>query len=178
MNQIIDITNGLDKLLALERSRLVGLCARLTGDAGVAEDLAQETMLEAWRHLHELRDHEKFSAWLSGIARNICLRWRRKHGQDAAHILPSISSSLVESGAVPTFLELEQLLPDTLDLEVALERKELPARLFPPMRSLRQRFRPAELQLGIARIPNTIYAGSSSFPARSSTHPTIASTRS
>jgi DNA-directed RNA polymerase specialized sigma24 family protein len=34
----------------LERARLVRLCARLTGNIDVAEDLAQETLFEAWRH--------------------------------------------------------------------------------------------------------------------------------
>ena len=33
-----------------ERTRLVQLCARIVGDREAAEDLAQETLLEAWRH--------------------------------------------------------------------------------------------------------------------------------
>jgi hypothetical protein len=69
MADLIDITDGLEVSLALERSRLVGLCATLTGNADVAEDLAQETLLEAWRHIEELRDREKFLSWLSGITR-------------------------------------------------------------------------------------------------------------
>jgi RNA polymerase sigma factor (sigma-70 family) len=128
MNQLIDITNRLDVSFVLERSRLVRLCAKLTGDASVAEDLAQETMLEAWRHLNQLRDHEKFSAWLSGIARNVCLRWQRKHGHDAIHILPAIQVTSLdshESDETSSLLELENMLPDTVDLEVELERKEL-----------------------------------------------------
>jgi RNA polymerase sigma factor (sigma-70 family) len=128
MSQIIDITGGLDISLALERSRLVGLCTKLTGNADAAEDLAQETMLEAWRHLNELRDQEKFSAWLSGIARNVCLRWRRKHSHDMAHILPPAHMTAFDSGEsdhAPSLLELDNILPDTVDLEVELERKEL-----------------------------------------------------
>ncbi len=125
MSQIIDITNRLDISLVLERSRLVGLCARLTGDVDAAEDLAQETMLEAWRHLNELRDQQKFSQWLSGIARNVCLRWRRKHGQDAAHVLPTARTTEFEPNHAPSLSQLENLLMDNVDLEVELERKEL-----------------------------------------------------
>jgi RNA polymerase sigma factor (sigma-70 family) len=125
MSQIIDITNGLDISLALERSRLIGLCAKLTGDVDAAEDLAQETLLEAWRHLNELRDQEKFSQWLSGIARNVCLRWRRKHRQDMAHIQPTAHTTELQPNHVPSHLELENLLADNVDLEVELERKEL-----------------------------------------------------
>src|SRR5262245_59821685 len=66
--------------LAAERDRLVRLCARLTGDAGAAEDLAQETLLEAWRSLGKLRTPDELAPWLGGIARNICLRWARSRG--------------------------------------------------------------------------------------------------
>ena len=54
-----------------EWARLVRLCAAMANNKDVAEDLAQETMLEAWRHKHELRSPEKRMQWLSGIARNI-----------------------------------------------------------------------------------------------------------
>ncbi len=61
-----------EELLQGQRSRLVGLCARLTGNVFVAEDLAQEVLLEAWRHHDKLRDPKRVPQWLSGIARN-CL---------------------------------------------------------------------------------------------------------
>jgi DNA-directed RNA polymerase specialized sigma24 family protein len=62
-----------------ERLRIVRLCTLLTGDADVAEDMAQETLLEAWRSAEKLRDPGAWRPWLSGIARNVCLRWQRKH---------------------------------------------------------------------------------------------------
>ena len=71
-----------------ERTRLVRLCAAITGDREVAEDLAQETLFEAWRHLEGLRDPQKRSQWLTGIARNICRRWRRQRGLDLARYVP------------------------------------------------------------------------------------------
>ena len=42
-----------------------------------ADDCVQETLIEAWRHLDQLRAPERFDAWLNGICRNICLRWQR-----------------------------------------------------------------------------------------------------
>jgi RNA polymerase sigma factor (sigma-70 family) len=119
MNQLLAITNELETVLPSERARLVKLCATITGNAGIAEDLAQETLLEAWRHIHELRDPQRRTQWLSGIARNVCLRWARKQGRDLAHL----------TGARPheeTMLAgLEDELAGDLDLEVELERKEL-----------------------------------------------------
>lgn len=118
MSQTIDRVSELDASLSLERSRLVGLCARITGNVDIAEDLAQETLLEAWRHLDALRDQERFPQWLSGIARNVCLRWMYKHERDAAHIteLPSFSEDAAST-------EFEDWAADDCNLE--LERKEL-----------------------------------------------------
>ena len=68
------ITEG---ALSAQRSRLVGLCIRLTGDFHLAEDLAQETLLIGWQQRHQLRDPSRWTQWLNGIARNLCRSWRR-----------------------------------------------------------------------------------------------------
>ncbi len=110
------ILQGSEELLSLEWSRIVGLCTMLTGNADVAEDLAQEVMLEAWRSIERLRDAAQFSAWLSGIARNVCLRWARKQGRHHAHV---VQLELEQDETLE-----EQLVAD-FDLEVELEHKEL-----------------------------------------------------
>lgn len=43
------LSETLTDALAAERPRLARLCRQLTHNAGAAEDLAQETLLEAWR---------------------------------------------------------------------------------------------------------------------------------
>jgi RNA polymerase sigma-70 factor, ECF subfamily len=43
----------------------------LVGQRELAEDLAQETFVRAYRGLHTLRDEGKLSTWLFGIARNV-----------------------------------------------------------------------------------------------------------
>jgi RNA polymerase sigma-70 factor (ECF subfamily) len=70
--------------LESERRRLVRLCAAMSGDREAAEDLAQETLLEAWRNRHKLRDPAGAERWLSAIARNVCLRWARRRGREAS----------------------------------------------------------------------------------------------
>jgi len=111
-----------------ERTRLVRLCARLTGDADAAEDLAQEALFEAWRHRDGLRDPEKRAQWLTGVARNVCLRWARQRGRSLAHEAPFSIGTLTTAGERdandrPQFSVIEPA--DSFDLEIELERHEL-----------------------------------------------------
>jgi RNA polymerase sigma-70 factor (ECF subfamily) len=60
---------------------LWSFCLRLTrGDANRAEDIAQETLLRAWRHPSVLgRDSDGVRAWLFTVARNISIdAWRAR----------------------------------------------------------------------------------------------------
>jgi RNA polymerase sigma factor (sigma-70 family) len=47
------------------------------GDRGLAEDAAQEAVLQAMVGLDRLEQPERFGAWLGGIGLNVCRRWRR-----------------------------------------------------------------------------------------------------
>jgi RNA polymerase sigma factor (sigma-70 family) len=102
----------------VERARLVRLCAVLSGDRDAAEDLAQETLLEAWRHRHKLTDTCGADRWLTAIARNVCLRWGRTRGR-----LPVPVAELPEplAPAEDRIGELLGLLPPTAR-EVMVQR--------------------------------------------------------
>lgn len=102
---------------AAERARLVRLCAHLTGDAQAAEDLAQETLVEAWRHAHKLHDPRGREPWLRAIARNVCLRWRQRRRHEAGHLAPTEPDA---DDAPP-----DRARQAAADLEIALERGEL-----------------------------------------------------
>lgn len=120
---------ALDAALSAEYPRLVRLCRRLSGDADAAEDLAQETLIEAWRHAGKLTDPTGCAPWLAAIARNVCLRWRRRQGQEAAHLLrpPHDSLGAAAEPAAETNLErdLERgELATLLDRAIALLPKE------------------------------------------------------
>ncbi len=56
-----------------ERQRPVRLCARISGSRR-GGDLAQETLLEAWRNLAKLHDRTGIDSWLAAIARHVCRR--------------------------------------------------------------------------------------------------------
>jgi RNA polymerase sigma factor (sigma-70 family) len=114
---------ALDAALSRERARLVRLCARLTGEWSVAEDLAQETLLEAWRARAKLRDADGLAPWLTAIARNVCLRWARLRGRDLAH--HGSRADRVADWARPPALALAELPDAGQEVALALEREDL-----------------------------------------------------
>ena len=75
-------TETIDAILRGERDRygelverhqkmVYGIAWSHLGDAGLAEDAAQEAFVKAYRYLATLRDPSRFSGWLASIARNI-----------------------------------------------------------------------------------------------------------
>ena len=53
----------------------------------VSEDLTQESFLQAWQHIGELRDGKALNSWLYRIAGNVSkLYWRRHKGKDTVSI--------------------------------------------------------------------------------------------
>lgn len=74
----------LSNVLPAERPRLARLLTKLCSDAYVAEDLAQETLTEAWLNRHKLTDPQGYQKWLTVIAYNIYRRWRRQCSQEAS----------------------------------------------------------------------------------------------
>lgn len=61
---------------------LCSLAYSATGQLSQSEDLAQETFIEAWRSLGDLREPEKLRAWLCGILRFKVSRLRRADGKE------------------------------------------------------------------------------------------------
>ena len=65
-------------LVRMHQRMIHSLAYRMSGSAADAQDLAQETFIQAYRGLHGYRGTAKFSSWLYRIALNLCLRWRRR----------------------------------------------------------------------------------------------------
>jgi len=115
---------------ASEYARLVRLCGAFSGHVDAAEDLAQETLTEAWHHRDRLDDPDGLAPWLTAIARNVCLRWRRRHGRE-------VKFDAVRQIQRPVgFACAGNEFADDVDLEIELERRELADLLDRAMASL------------------------------------------
>lgn len=85
----------------------------MVGDRTLAEELAQETFVRAFRNLPTLRNEAKLSTWLCGIAKNVaynCLRARRSESSRKAPDEPTEGQSN------------QDLLPDRQMLNTELRR--------------------------------------------------------
>jgi RNA polymerase sigma factor (sigma-70 family) len=74
------------------------------GDGAQADDLAQDTFLEAWRHLDRFRGEARFSTWLLGIAHNYARNARRR----ARPTMPEGLPESVDESAVSPALTTER----------------------------------------------------------------------
>ena len=111
--------------LAAARPRLYRL-AQLRGvPADNLEDVVQETLLEAWRHLDRLSAPEGFHLWLDEICRNICRRQARKHLTELRHAFLFQGNS--DEDAEEASLSLLNTIPDheILDPVEVLSRQEV-----------------------------------------------------
>ncbi len=60
--------------------RIFYLHRRFTGNAAVAEELCQETFLRAWQKLATFEGRGAFGGWLTRLAYNVFLQYRRRQG--------------------------------------------------------------------------------------------------
>jgi RNA polymerase sigma-70 factor, ECF subfamily len=106
------------------QSRVRTVLRRLTkGDAALADDLAQETFVLAWRNLGNFRFEARFSTWIYRIAFNA---WqseaRKKHevALDLDHdLLPDSTDSFEETPDIVSRMDLERAIATLSDGERA-----------------------------------------------------------
>ena len=60
------------------------------GDLALSEDLAQEAFLQVWQKLDELKDFEKFKAWICTIVRNLARRLMQRQRRSPAGNLDAL----------------------------------------------------------------------------------------
>ncbi|MEE8169579.1 MAG: sigma-70 family RNA polymerase sigma factor [Phycisphaerae bacterium] len=66
-----------DELVERYQRRVVGVAYRVLGNSADAADVCQDAMLRAFRSLSSLSEPARFGAWLTRIACNLALNFRR-----------------------------------------------------------------------------------------------------
>jgi len=88
------------------------LMRRMGHSRQVSEDLTQESFLQAWQHINQLRGDKALSSWIYRIAANVSNVYLRRHrGNEAADIdLAEMSEDNNSDVAVPEDLEQTAIL--------------------------------------------------------------------
>jgi RNA polymerase sigma-70 factor (ECF subfamily) len=97
------------ELVRRRQTTVRGMLRKLCHDATLADDLAQETFVQAWRTLPQLRNAGAFGGWLKQVAVRVWLQYARRAK------LPLETLDEAQDVAAPHFAERQ-------DLERALAR--------------------------------------------------------
>ena len=99
-----------------------------------AEDVAQEAVLKAFKHIRQFRAEARFSTWLTQITINEARMWRRK---EHANIMePIVDRQDEEGNYIPRdFADWREIPLETL------ERKEIRQKLAEALASLGEKYR-------------------------------------
>jgi len=71
--------NAFAQLMRGRQAWIRTLMLRCCNNAALADDLAQQAFMQAWRTLPQLRQSNRFAAWLKRLAINTWLQHVRKH---------------------------------------------------------------------------------------------------
>jgi RNA polymerase sigma-70 factor, ECF subfamily len=111
-----------EELVRRRQSWLRNLLRRLCGDAHLADDLAQQAFLKAWRSLQTLKAHRAFGVWLRRMAVNAWLdHVRRREPLDASDANGEAAIEASSPAAAPSAAE-------RIDLDRALAALAVPVR--------------------------------------------------
>lgn len=89
---------AIQALVSVKLPRMMALADRLLGDPVEAEDVAQETLLRAWKQAPRWTPGKaKFDTWLHRVAMNLCYDRLRKRREIATDAVPE----QVDDGAAP-----------------------------------------------------------------------------
>jgi RNA polymerase sigma-70 factor, ECF subfamily len=133
-----DVPGAFEQLVEAYQHRLINVMQHLVGNAGEAEDLAQEAFLRVYRARSKYRARCKFSTWLFTIANNLGLNHLRNRQRRPVVPLPPQESGPL--GPRPA----EQLVParDSGPSQ-GLARKELADKVRAAIDTLNERQRMA-----------------------------------
>jgi len=73
----IDSKDNLIRLVTTYKNLVFSVCLKMTGDYFIAEDITQETFIQAYQNYDKF-DGTNEKAWICRIASNKCIDWQRE----------------------------------------------------------------------------------------------------
>ena len=95
-------TELITSMLTQHQRDITGFLTMLTGDRWTADDLFQETCLDAMRMQEKYQEGSNFAAWIRSIARINALRYMRARGRREQFFTPETVDALAETWAEQT----------------------------------------------------------------------------
>src|SRR5690554_6335371 len=164
-----DIRRAVEAVWRIESGRIVATLARMTDDIGLAEDLAQEAVVDALKQWPESGVPYNAGAWLTAVAKRKAIDgWRRRERLDEryraiAHDLEDAAEDawqpidddllrLIFTACHPVLSRQAQVAL-TLRVVGGLTTEEIARMLLVPVATAQQRIVRAKKTLSAARVP-------------------------
>jgi RNA polymerase sigma factor (sigma-70 family) len=166
---VTDLARRVDAIWRIEGARVVATLARMTGDLGLAEDLAQDAVAEALAQWPAQGFPDNPGAWLTAVAKRRAIDgWRRRERLDERYRalardldeasddewqpIPDDVLRLIFTACHPA-LSREAQLALTLRVVAGLTTEEIARMFFVPVATVQQRIVRAKKTLAVARVP-------------------------
>jgi len=166
---VTDIQRTVDAVWRIESARIVATLAKVTGDVGLAEDLAQEALVDALTQWPRSGVPQNAGAWLTAVAKRKAIDgWRRRQRLDeryrsiAHDLLQAIDDEwqpidddvvrLVFTACHPV-LSRESQVALTLRVVAGLTTEQIARLLLVPVATVQQRIVRAKKTLAAAHVP-------------------------
>lgn len=169
MTSPADIRGTVEAVWRIESARIVATLARMTGDLGLAEDLAQEALVDALAQWPESGVPRNAGAWLTAVAKRKAIDgWRRRERRDERY--RAMARDLVEAReqewepieddllrlvftACHPVLSADARVTLTLRIVGGLSTEEIARLLLAPVPTVAQRIGRAKKTLSAAAVP-------------------------
>jgi RNA polymerase sigma factor (sigma-70 family) len=166
---VTEVARSIDAIWRIEGARVVATLARLTGDVGLAEDLAQDAVADALAQWPEAGVPDNPGAWLTAVAKRKAIDgWRRRSALDERY--RGIARDLAETqddewqpipddvlrlvfAACHPVLSREAQVALTLRVVAGLTTEEIARMFLVPVATIQQRIVRAKKTLAAARVP-------------------------
>ncbi|MBB6049815.1 RNA polymerase sigma factor [Armatimonas rosea] len=102
-----------ERLMARHKDAVYRQMVRMCGNADDADDVLSESLLSAYRAMHQLSDEAAFQSWLAIIARRTCGRLKRREALAPVLRLAELSEQGIEPASAEPSLDNQVIEAET-----------------------------------------------------------------